>query len=85
LSKKFKVGESRNVELRAAMYNALNNPQWRLGGWAADVVTVAGLGNGGALNTTSFGQLLNGSVYQDTSTTNDQGGRTIELILRINF
>jgi hypothetical protein len=60
----------------------LNNPQWRVGGWAADFVNVGGL------NLTNFGQLLNvpaATVYQDTSTTNDQGGRTIELILRINF
>ena len=82
LSKKFSIDEKRNVELRAAMYNALNNPQWRVGGWAADFVNVGGL------NLTNFGQLLNvpaATVYQDTSTTNDQGGRTIELILRINF
>ncbi len=78
LSKKFRFDEKRNVELRAAFYNALNNTQWRVGGWAADVVNVTAFGTG-------FGQLTNGSVYQDTSTTNDQGGRTVELILRINF
>jgi hypothetical protein len=81
LSKKFKITESRNVEIRAAMYNALNNPQWRVGGWAADFVNVTNF------NTTNFGQLQSNpaTVYQDTSTTNDQGGRTIELILRINL
>jgi hypothetical protein len=84
LGKKIRFGENRNVEIRAAMYNALNNPQWRVGGWAADVVTV-GTGIVGGLTTTTFGQLTNGSVYQDTSTTNDQGGRTVELVLRINF
>jgi len=84
LSKKFRIDEKRNIELRAAMYNAMNNPQWRIGGWSADFVN-AGSGLVGGLNTTTFGQFVNGSVYQDTSTTNDQGGRTIELILRINF
>jgi hypothetical protein len=81
LSKKIRFDEKRNVELRAAFYNALNNPQWRVGGWAADVVTLTQAN----LTGTTFGQLLNGTVYQDTSTTNDQGGRTVELILRINF
>jgi hypothetical protein len=84
LSKRFAIDEKRNVELRAAMYNAFNNAQWRIGGWAADNIN-AGTGIVGGLTTTTFGQLTNGSVYQDTSTTNDQGGRTIELILRINF
>ncbi len=78
LSKKFQFDEKRNVELRVAAYNALNNAQFRVGGFAADVVNVTAFGTG-------FGQLPTGSAYQDTSTTNDQGGRTIELILRINF
>lgn len=78
LSKRFRIGETRNIEFRAAAYNALNNPQWRVGGWNADVVNVGAFGTG-------WGQLTNGTVYQDTSTTNDQGGRTIELVLRINF
>jgi hypothetical protein len=81
LSKKIRFDEKRNVELRGAFYNALNNPQWRVGGWAADVVNITQAN----LTGTTFGQLLNGTVYQDTSTTNDQGGRTVELILRINF
>lgn len=85
LSKKIRFDEKRNVELRAAAYNALNNPQWRVGGWAADVVNVSGLAADQRLGGTSFGQFTNNTVYQDTSTTNDQGGRTIELILRINF
>ena len=78
LSKKIRIGESRNIELRASAFNALNNPQWRVGGWAADVVNVTAFGTG-------WGQLANGTVYQDTSTTNDQGGRTIEFSFRINL
>lgn len=79
LQKKIRFDEKRNVTLAGAFYNALNNPQWRVGGWAADAVTVTGLGG------TAFGRYANGSVYQDTSTTNDPGGRIVELILRINF
>ena len=81
LQKAFRIDERRNVTLAAAFYNALNNAQFRVGGWAADNVTVTGLGG------TAFGRYTSNpaTVYQDTSTTNDQGGRTIELILRINF
>jgi hypothetical protein len=83
LSKKIKFTETKNVELRAAFYNALNNPQWRVGGWAADTVVnnIAST----TVGNTGFGQFTTGTVYQDTSTTNDMGGRMVELILRINF
>ncbi len=78
LSKKIRFDERRNVELRAAFYNALNSPQFRIGGWSSNAPT-ANFGS------TTFGQFLNGTAYQDTSTTNDPGGRIIELVLRINF
>ncbi|PYS91244.1 MAG: hypothetical protein DMF62_02955 [Acidobacteria bacterium] len=78
IAKKFRLGETRNIEFRASAFNFLNNAQWRVGGWAADVVNVTAFGTG-------WGQLTNGTVYQDTSTTNDQGGRTIEFALRINL
>jgi hypothetical protein len=78
LSKRFKIDEKRSIELRGAFYNALNNHPFRIGGWAADVVNVSGAA-------TDFGRYQNGTVYQDTSTTNDPCGRIVELILRINF
>jgi hypothetical protein len=78
LSKKFTIGERFNFELRATALDALNHPNFRVGGWAADTVS---LGIGGA----TFGQLGNGSAYQDVSTTNDPGGRLIDLMLRINW
>lgn len=78
LSKRFYIDERRNVEFRATFLDALNAPNFRVGGWGADVVAV---GLGGA----TFGQLGNGSAYQDVSTTNDPGGRLIDLMLRINF
>ena len=78
LSKRFNIDEKRNVEFRATFLDALNMPNFRVGGFGADLVTV---GVGG----TTFGQLGNGSAYQDVSTTNDPGGRLIDLMLRINF
>jgi hypothetical protein len=78
LSKKIMIGESRSVELRATFLDALNAPNFRVGGWGADVI-VAGVGG------TTFGQLGSGSAYQDISTTNDPGGRIIDLMIRINF
>lgn len=78
LSKKFTIGERLNFEFRATALDALNHPNFRIGGWAADVV---GAGVGGA----TFGQMGNGSAYQDTSTTNDPGGRLIDIMLRINW
>lgn len=78
LMKKIKLGENRDIELRMTVLDVLNMPNFRVGGWAADVVTV---GVGGS----TFGQMGNGSAYQDTSTTNDPGGRIIDLMIRINF
>jgi hypothetical protein len=78
LSKKFIVDEKRNVELRATFLDALNMPNFRVGGFGVDVVNI---GVGGA----TFGQLGSGSAYQDISTTNDPGGRLIDIMLRINF
>ena len=77
--KKIKLGEKRNIELRLTALDVLNAPNFRVGGWAADTVTIAQpFGS-------TFGQMGNGSAYQDTSTTNDPGGRLIDLMIRINF
>ena len=78
LSKKVMIGEKRSVELRMAVLDVLNAPNFRVGGWGGDVVSV---GVGG----TTFGQLGSGSAYQDISTTNDPGGRIIDLMIRFNF
>lgn len=78
VAKKIMIGEKRSVEFRATFLDALNMPNFRIGGFGADVVT-AGVGG------SSFAQLGNGSAYQDISTTNDPGGRLIDLMLRINF
>ncbi|MBA4122490.1 MAG: carboxypeptidase regulatory-like domain-containing protein [Acidobacteria bacterium] len=81
VAKKFIIDEKRNVELRATFLDALNRPNFRVGGWAADTVT-RGFA---ATDLPTFGQLGNGSAYQDISTTNDPGGRLIDIMLRINF
>jgi hypothetical protein len=85
LSKKIRIDEKRNVELRGAFYNALNSHPFRVGGWGGDVVNVSGLAASERLGGADFGRYFNGTVYQDTSTTNDPGGRIVELILRLNF
>jgi len=79
LSKKFIVDEKRNVELRATFLDALNMPNFRVGGFGVDTVNLTNVGGA------TFGQLGNGSAYQDISTTNDPGGRLIDIMLRINF
>lgn len=79
LSKRIRIDEKRNVELRAAFLNAPNNASFRVGGWAADVINITNFG------AATFGELGNGTAYLDTSTTNDPGGRLIDIIVRINF
>ena len=78
VAKKFIIDEKRNVEFRATFLDALNHPNFRVGGFGVDTVSITAFGS-------TFGQLGNGSAYQDISTTNDPGGRLIDLMLRINF
>jgi hypothetical protein len=78
LIKRIKFDEKRNVEVKMNVFDVLNSPNFRVGGWGADTVV---LGGGGA----TFGQLGAGAAYQDVSTTNDPGGRIVEFMLRINF
>ena len=80
LVKKIKFTERVNGELRAEFLNAFNNINFRIGSAASDVVSVApGLIN----QNTGFG--ITGAAYQDLSTTNDPGGRMVQLVLRLNF
>jgi carboxypeptidase family protein len=78
LAKKIMMGESRNLEIRATFLDALNRPNFRVGGWGADTVSVTP-GNA------TFGQLGSTTAWQDISTTNDPGGRLIDLMVRLNF
>jgi hypothetical protein len=66
-----------NLELRGEMLNAFNNINFLIGSPNNDVNTLAGLG------TATFGRFTN--AYQDISTTNDPGGRLVQLVVRFNF
>ncbi len=75
--KRVNVNERINVELRGEFLNAFNNINFIVGNAANDVNTIGGFGSA------NFGQVT--QAYQDTSTTNDPGGRLVQLVLRINF
>jgi hypothetical protein len=77
LAKKIKFTERMNLEMRAEALNAFNNINFLVGGAGNDV------NGGGTLNSGFFGRYT--AAYQDTSTTNDPGGRLIQLVLRLNF
>jgi len=77
IAKKINFSEHINVEMRVEMLNAFNNINFLVGSAANDVNTLGGLGS------TSFGRMT--AAYQDTSTTNDPGGRIGQLVLRLNF
>lgn len=75
LVKKTRLTEKTNLELRAEFLNAFNNTNFLIGSAANDVT-------GQAIGLT-FGQT--NTAYQDTSTTNDPGGRLIQFVIRVNF
>lgn len=75
--KKFKFTERVNFELRAEFLNAFNNINFLIGSAGNDLTNVGGFGSA------TFGQTAN--AYQDSSTTNDPGGRLIQFVARINF
>jgi hypothetical protein len=76
--KKVRITEGSNFEFRAEFLNAFNNINFLIGGSAAvDVATAGGFAGG------NFGRVT--SAYQDISTTNDPGGRLIQIVARFNF
>jgi len=75
--KKTKVSERVNVELRAEFLNAFNNINFKIGSQTAADTSVSNFSGA------TFGQTA--AAYQDLSTTNDVGGRMIQMVLRINF
>jgi len=78
--KKIRFTERTNMEIRAEFLNAFNNINFRIGSAANDFTTATPTINN---QNTGFG--ITGSAYQDISTTNDPGGRMVQLVLRINF
>ena len=77
LVKRIKFTESMNLELRGEFLNAFNNINFLVGAAANDVNTLTGL------NATTFSRYT--AAYQDLSTTNDPGGRLVQLVVRFNF
>ena len=77
MTKRIRFSERMNIELRAEALNAFNNINWIVGGAGADVNALGGLG------AATFGRYT--AAYQDISTTNDPGGRLVQLVFRFNF
>ncbi|HKG47720.1 MAG TPA: TonB-dependent receptor [Pyrinomonadaceae bacterium] len=75
--KKIRFSENTNLELRGEMLNAFNNINFLVGNAANEVNALAGFG------AATFGRFTN--AYQDISTTNDPGGRLVQLVVRFNF
>jgi hypothetical protein len=75
--KRVRITEKVNFELRGEFLNAFNNINFIVGNPANDVNTIGGFGSA------TFGQVT--QAYRDTSTTNDPGGRLVQIVARINF
>ncbi|MBS1806922.1 MAG: carboxypeptidase regulatory-like domain-containing protein [Acidobacteria bacterium] len=75
--KKFRMTETTNFELRAEFLNAFNHINFIVGSPNNDVNTIGGF------SSATFGQVT--QAYRDTSTTNDPGGRLVQIVARFNF
>ena|SRR5688572_14586893 len=75
--KKVHFSETMNLEMRGEFLNAFNNINFLVGAAANDVNAPGGFG------AATFGRYT--AAYQDISTTNDPGGRLVQLVLRFNF
>jgi Carboxypeptidase regulatory-like domain len=76
--KKIRFTERTNLELRGEFLNAINNINFFVGGSASTDAAAVTNFNSALFGTTTF-------AYQDTSTTNDPGGRLVQFVLRFNF
>ena len=80
--KKTRIRESLNIETRVEFLNAFNNTNFLIGNFgAADIANTDQ--NAVSVSSATFGQTTH--AYRDVSTTNDPGGRLLQLVLRINF
>ncbi len=77
--KKIRVGERVNVEMRGEFLNAFNHTNFFIASPNNRTSTIAAT----TYDDPDFGQVT--QAYRDTSTTNDPGGRLVQLVLRINF
>jgi hypothetical protein len=77
VAKRIRFNETMNAEIRAEFLNAFNNINFLVGSASNDINSLGGLGSN------TFGRYT--AAYQDISTTNDPGGRLVQLVLRFNF
>ncbi len=85
LVKKIRFTEKTNLELRAEALNIINNQNFKVGTYSTDAVSVGSTGVP-TFSSSLFGQLNSpDTAYRDTSTTNDPGGRLVQLVVRFNF
>lgn len=75
--KRVRFTENTNLELRGEFLNAFNNINFLVGNASNDINTLGGTG------AATFARFTN--AYQDISTTNDPGGRLVQLVVRFNF
>jgi hypothetical protein len=78
MTKKTWITEKTNLEFRAEFLNAFNHTNFLFGRSATQSSAGAH-----SINSTTFGRIT--AAYQDTSTTDDPGGRLIQFVLRFNF
>jgi hypothetical protein len=78
VNKRIPITERVHMELRANFLDALNHANFKLGGFGANTASQVP-------TSATFGQLSNTSAYRDNNTTNDPGGRVIDLQLRVTF
>ena len=76
LAKKTRINERVNFEIRAEAMNAFNMVNFLVGSPTSSA-------GSDSITSTTFGRITSG--YQDISTTNDPGGRIIQLVGRVNF
>ncbi len=75
--KSFKITERVRLQYRAEFLNAFNNINFFYPGSETTSVPTA------SVSSTSFGTVTN--AFRDVSTTDDNGGRIIQMVFRINF
>jgi hypothetical protein len=82
LVKKTRIREKSDIEFRVEFLNAFNHTNFMIGNvGAGDIANTDA--NTVNVNTNTFGQTTH--AYRDVSTTNDPGGRLIQMVLRLNF
>jgi hypothetical protein len=82
ISKNTKITERISTEIRAEFLNAFNYPNFYFG-VQGTTVGASAQATTQSLQSTQFGRIT--TAYQDTSTTDDFGGRIIQMVFRVTF